>query len=173
MRLIVRTHDLYLASPNASLPVEDPALAGANTHTQACLYVPPPGGAAPRCLPTALRHYKLRNLVHQLHILADLVATAGAATYATSDRPSLADLTLFPTLVYADVLLRTTFGWERRLPPRLEALRAALGALPAFAAVRAEMEGALGDKDADVASIRRDVRENGRGYDWSCMFPEA
>mmetsp|Transcript_23064 Transcript_23064/g.73189 ORF Transcript_23064/g.73189 Transcript_23064/m.73189 type:complete len:179 (+) Transcript_23064:14-550(+) len=37
VRLVVRCHDLYLASPNCSQP-------GPFTHTQGCMRVPPPGG---------------------------------------------------------------------------------------------------------------------------------
>jgi len=68
MNLVIRCHDLYLASPNCTQP-------GPFTHSQGCFYVAPPGGkhCTDRYIGRAERAAKLAECWKQLDVLENLL----------------------------------------------------------------------------------------------------
>jgi len=91
--LIARIHDMYL------------------TTIQGCLYKPaPPFGIF------GTRKAAIAEFVKQLQVIEDLVETSG--TYLLGDEVSLADATLFPSLVFANHML-PKFDVSPALPPKL------------------------------------------------------
>jgi len=103
MRLVIRTHDLYISSPNCTQE-------GPFTHSQGCMYVPPPSSsfATTRWQSRAERAARLADCWKQLDILDGLVV----APFFTGPRMSLADMAVFPTLVFFCFLTPRVFGWE-------------------------------------------------------------
>lgn len=97
MNLIIRTHDVYIASPNSTQP--------GSSHTQGCMYLPTQGR---RKINDADRASKLAELWKQLAILEGLIV----GPFCCGAEVSLADFTLFPTLVYCEYFLPVVFGWR-------------------------------------------------------------
>ena len=96
MNMIIRTHDVYIASPNSTQP-------GAS-HTQGCMYLPTQGR---RKIEPKERESKLAELWKQLEVLDRLIV----GPYCCGKEICLADFTIFPTLVYCEYFLPTVFGW--------------------------------------------------------------
>ena len=65
MNLVIRTHDLYLASPNCTQP-------GPFTHVQGCFYVGVPGRGGTRWIERSVRAALLKECWEQLDNLEDL-----------------------------------------------------------------------------------------------------
>ncbi|GHP01387.1 hypothetical protein PPROV_000014300 [Pycnococcus provasolii] len=117
VRLLIRCHDLYIASPNCTQP--------GFSHTQGSMYLAPfetPFCPAWRAMDTPTRAAKIAEIHKQLSWLeANLKGPylAGAAI-------SLADFTWFPTAVFMEFMLPRVFGWpnvfhEHDAYPRLTA----------------------------------------------------
>jgi glutathione S-transferase len=107
VHLMVRIHDLYIASPNCTQP---------NTmishHTQGCMYLDPtPTQFTParRCMDAPTRAAKLAEIYMQLTWLEH---TARCSPYLAGKRLTHADLTWFPTMVYMEFMLPRSFGWS-------------------------------------------------------------
>uniref|UniRef100_A0A0G4I7Z5 GST C-terminal domain-containing protein n=1 Tax=Chromera velia CCMP2878 TaxID=1169474 RepID=A0A0G4I7Z5_9ALVE len=118
MNLMIKIHDQYLSSPSCTQV--------GFTHTQGCMYVPPPacvsveaGSEAEsvksmaktgRVMGLEERALKLKDLDLQLSVL-DEIASRGEGPYLCGEQLSLADLTLFPTFCYINFLLPRVFDW--------------------------------------------------------------
>ena len=99
----IRSHDLYLASPNCTQH-------GPFTHTQGCFYVAPPGSAhaKTRWIGRPERAAKLAECWKQLDVLESLLR----APFFCGASPSLADLTIYPTVVFFVFFAPRVFDWE-------------------------------------------------------------
>jgi glutathione S-transferase/diadenosine tetraphosphate (Ap4A) HIT family hydrolase len=118
--LMARIHDMYL------------------TTTQGCLYkAKPPFG------PFYTRQDAIQEFLRQLHILADLMAPSATmdGTYLCGTEVSLADATLFPTVLFASHMLPK---FDLTLPEKLQQWFERISVNdPDFAKVRQEMEQGL------------------------------
>lgn len=177
--LLVRVHDLYIASPNASQP--------GFSHTQGCMYLPPhptADYAAERTMDRPARAAKLAEIWKQLGWLESTTTEYGGA-YLGGAEITHADLTWFPTAVFMEYMLPRVFGWcpvfreSTHFPAlarwfaHLEDYTISAGAVQQrpFADVRAtiwahwERVEASGHFDA----IRREIDEDngGSGYKWA------
>ncbi len=101
MNLVIRTHDLYLASPNCTQP-------GPFTHVQGCFYVGVPGRGGTRWIERSVRAALLKECWEQLDNLEDLLR----GPFFAGARPSLADLTVWPTIVVFVFLAPRVYAWE-------------------------------------------------------------
>lgn len=159
MRLVIRTHDLYISSPNCTQP--------GFSHTQGCMYLPPTGR---RLVARGERAAKLRELLKQLHILESLLE----GPFFCGEQQTLADLAVFPTLVFCRFLLPRAFGWSEAEVfggrPKLRTwYEGAMGSQPAARRVRDELLDGLRAKEATgvLAAIRKETQD-GR-FQW--RFP--
>lgn len=138
VRLLIRMHDLYVASPNSSQP--------GFSHTQGAMYLAPyetPFCPARRCMDNPTRAAKIAELHKQLTWLEANVKgpyLAGAAL-------SLADMTWFPTACFCEFMLPRVFGWP-----------AVFREHEAFPKLTAWFELLL--RDEDFAGVRRDILEH-------------
>jgi len=117
VQLLVRIHDIYLSSANASQPHF--------RHTQGCMYldpVPTKYTPARRTMPDPIiRAAKLNELHKQLSWLEE---TMVGTPYLAGERMTHADITWFPTCIFMELLLPYVFGWaaifyETKYFPRL------------------------------------------------------
>ena len=104
---LVRKHDLYIASPNALFPLAEPRI---NTHTQSCLYVPPPP-APGRNLDIETRHAKLMALLKALWMVEEMLGDLRRQDVSLNSI-SIVHINLYPTLLYAEHYLRRTMSWS-------------------------------------------------------------
>jgi len=160
MRLVVATHDLYLASPNCTQP-------GAFTHTQGCMYVPPPHSkhVTTRWIDRPTRAAKLRECWKQLDVLESLCR----GPFFCGDDVSLADLTVFPTVIFFLFFTPRVFGWEDGAVfhgrPRLKYwFEEGMIALPAARRVHDEVTTALLKKEPYLEEIREEAKDS--QYKW-------
>jgi glutathione S-transferase len=149
--LIVRCHDLYIASPNCNEPHF--------SHTQGCMYLDPiPTAFTParRTMAIPTRAAKVAEIYKQL---CWVERSAKFAPYMGGDRLTHADLTWFPTAVFMELLLPLVFDWTPIFDageddedvvktatefPRLTGwFRTCLAANPCFAQTRQEIRCAL------------------------------
>lgn len=104
MDLIIRLHDLYVASPNCTLP--------GFSHSQGAMYLTPvPTEACPlrRVMPDrAVRAAKIAELWNQLAYLNDHIR----GPCIMGNQMTLADFTWFPTTIYMEFMLPRVFGWR-------------------------------------------------------------
>ena len=101
--LIVRCHDLYIASPNCTQPNF--------SHTQGCMYldpIPTPFTPARRTMNIQTRAAKVAEIYNQLCWLEE---NGKFAPYLGGNRLTHADLTWFPTAVFMELLLPLVFDW--------------------------------------------------------------
>lgn len=122
VELIVRCHDLYVASANCNQPHF--------SHTQGCMYLDPtPTQFTPerRTMDTATRAAKLAELHQQLIFLEQ--QTRGP--YIAGAAMTHADLTWYPTMVMMVFMLPKSFGWSEDF---LEPLSSSLSHFPKLAA---------------------------------------
>lgn len=202
MQLIIRTHDLYISSPNMSgMPVASD-LMGINTHTQACLYIAPPNpdvvcdgsdlylksrlhaesvdepkaaSKEKRGLPIKVRALKALELFEQLKVVESLACKAGSGHFLVGNCLSLADLALFPTLLYVKYYAPLTLGWPAKycLPPRLNQVYASLTGLDAFRESEKEMLELLQSEQRIKDNIERivtDIKANGADFVFAYSF---
>jgi glutathione S-transferase len=136
--LLVRIHDIYIASPNNTQP--------GFSHTQGCMYLAPYETkfcAASRCMSRDTRAKKLAELWKQLNWLEQHVKGPNLC----GDELTAADMTWFPTCVFMEFMLPRVFKWfpifretgaDQKLP-RLSAWYAHLLVDPVFERVRDEI----------------------------------
>jgi len=104
MDLMIRVHDLYVASPNATAP--------GFSHSQGAMYLSVAWHGPARGMDAATRAAKVGELWKQLLWLE---SQAGSPYLVGGcDKLTLADLTWFPTCVFMEYMLPRCFGW---LPP--------------------------------------------------------
>ena len=101
--LIVRCHDLYIASPNCTKPNF--------SHTQGCVHLDPiPTAFTParRTMNIQTRAGKVGEIYKQLRWLEE---NGKFTPYLGGYRLTHADLTWFPTAVFLELLLPLVFDW--------------------------------------------------------------
>ena len=104
VRLLVRCHDLYIASPNCTQPNF--------SHTQGCMYLDPyptPFTPAERTMTVKVRAAKLAEIFKQLSWLEEQIRLP----YMAGDTVTHADLTWLPTATFMELLLPEVFGWSK------------------------------------------------------------
>ena len=134
MNLMIRCHDLYIASPNCT--------AEGFSHSQGAMYLSAAWHGARRSVDVASREAKIAEIWKQL---AWLEANA-AGPFLVGAEPSLADLTWFPTCVFMEFMLPRVFAWADPFDgagptpfPKLAAWYAQCRAVGAFEETRAEI----------------------------------
>jgi glutathione S-transferase len=100
MDLIIRCHDLYVASPNCTAP--------GFSHNQGAMYLSHAWHGAARGMDLASRAAKAQELWKQLSWLEGVQD----GPYLAGNSLSLADLTWFPTAVFMEYLLPRSLGWD-------------------------------------------------------------
>jgi len=103
VNLLVRCHDLYIASPNCTQPNF--------SHTQGCLYLDPyptPFTPAVRTMAVKVRAARLAELYKQLAWLEEQIRLP----YMAGKTITHADLTWLPTATFMELLLPKVFGWS-------------------------------------------------------------
>jgi len=102
--LFIKIHDTYVSSPNCTQP--------GFTHTQGCMYLPPPreGADQARSMERAERAAKLCEINKQLDVIEEMAAKFGGP-WLCGSKPSLADLTWFPTFCFFCFYLPQIFRW--------------------------------------------------------------
>jgi len=168
MDLVLRTHDLYLASPNCTQP-------GAFTHTQGCFYVPPrltSAGAAPqpRWIDRTERAAKLKECWEQLDVLEGLLR----GPYFCGGQLTLADCAIHPTMTFFVFFAPRTFGWSEGAVwherPRLHAwyYDSMLEGVPGVREVTEELDASVRAKEESgmLVPIRKDVAKDTEGLKW-------
>jgi len=136
MELMMRIHDLYIASPNCTQP--------GFSHSQGSMYLSTGWHGPARGMDAPTRAAKLAEMWRQLNWLE---AHAGAPYLVPcTDHATLADLTWFPTAVFMEYMLPRNFGWPDILNPaaptpfpKLAAWYAGLRAQPHFAECHADI----------------------------------
>merc|ERR1712113_815885 len=104
MNLLIRVHDLYIASPNCTQP--------GFAHTQGCMYLAPVVTkfcAKERVMKRDVRAAKLAEIWKQLNWLEGNISPDENGM--VDGQLTLADLTWFPTLVFMDYMLPRVFSW--------------------------------------------------------------
>lgn len=117
VNLIVRCHDLYIASPNCTQPNF--------SHTQGCMYLDPrPTKFTPakRTMEVGIRAAKLCEIYQQLIWLETTIKLP----YMVGSTITHADITWFPTATFMELLLPLVFDWseifhESKVFPKLTA----------------------------------------------------
>jgi glutathione S-transferase len=103
MHLIIRLHDLYVASPNSSMP--------GFSHSQGAMYLTPVETEfvpKVRSMPDkSMRSKKIAELWNQLSTLEEHIV----GPYIMGDKLTLADFTWFPTTIFMESMLPKIFGW--------------------------------------------------------------
>lgn len=103
VNLMVRMHDIYLASPNCTQPHF--------SHTQGCMYLTPyPTDycSKERTMSIEVRAAKVAEIYKQLSWLECQVQLP----YLAGNRLSHADCTIFPTILFMEFMLPRVFGWN-------------------------------------------------------------
>jgi glutathione S-transferase len=116
--LLVRMHDLYIASPNSTQP--------GYSHSQGAMYLSPYETkfvSAERCLAHKDRAAKIAEIHKQLSWLEENMV---GGPYLTGDKICHSDMTWFPTCVFIEYMLPRAFGWpmifhETEMFPKLTA----------------------------------------------------
>ncbi|CAB9526703.1 unknown protein (Partial), partial [Seminavis robusta] len=106
VNLLVRVHDLYIASPNCSQPNF--------SHTQGCMYLDPtptPFTPARRTMDAATRAAKLAELYKQLCWLEE----QAKLPFLAGHKCTHADITWFGTFCFMEFMLPISFGWSDNL----------------------------------------------------------
>lgn len=104
-RLMIRCHDLYVASPNCT--------ADGFSHSQGAMYLSGAWHGERRAMRAADREAKIAELHRQLAWLEG----AAVGPYLAGDALSTADFTWFPTLVFMEYMLPRVFGWPDPCDP--------------------------------------------------------
>eukprot|EP00793_Prasinoderma_coloniale_P004948 PRCOL_00000709-RA len=162
VRLLIRIHDTYIASPNSTQP--------GFSHTQGAMYLAPyetPFCPPWRAMDRATRAAKLREIWKQLQWLEEQVRgpyLAGAAL-------TLADFTWYPTAVFMYFMLPRVFDWprvfeEREHFPKLAEWFGRLSQDEAFARVRDDIveHFEAAERAGQFDSIKDETKDP--GYKW-------
>lgn len=158
-RMMIQVHDLYIASANCTQP--------GYFATQGCMYKSDMG--------IVDRSAKSLELRKQLDVLEDLFDKDGP--YAAGSQLTLADLAIFPTMIFIVMLVQKSLGWEApetsvfSTRPKLKAWFEGLEKnLPAFAEVGADVRGFCNDafyQNGRCEEIRKVVdSDEGKALSW-------
>eukprot|EP00416_Gambierdiscus_australes_P019441 CAMPEP_0171060630 /NCGR_PEP_ID=MMETSP0766_2-20121228/3953_1 /TAXON_ID=439317 /ORGANISM="Gambierdiscus australes, Strain CAWD 149" /LENGTH=332 /DNA_ID=CAMNT_0011516231 /DNA_START=87 /DNA_END=1085 /DNA_ORIENTATION=- len=99
MQLMIRCHDLYIASPNCTAP--------GFSHSQGAMYLSYSWHGASRGMDLPTRAAKLAEIWKQLAWLNGEII----GPYLVGDEITLADLTWFPTTIFMEFMLPRVFRW--------------------------------------------------------------
>lgn len=99
MELIIRCHDLYVASPNCTAP--------GFSHSQGSMYLSFGHHGAARGMDIKTRAAKLAEVWKQLKFLNEHIS----GPYICGDTLTLADFTWYPTTIFMEFMLPRVFGW--------------------------------------------------------------
>lgn len=133
MNLLIRCHDLYVASPNCTAP--------GFSHSQGAMYLSYGWHGADRGMDLPTRAAKLAEIWKQLTFLNDQIV----GPYLVGENVSLADFTWYPTTIFMEFMLPRVFGWpdifrdEGNHLPKLAKWWMKLTDEPAFAKVREQI----------------------------------
>lgn len=135
MNLLVRMHDIYIASPNCTQPNF--------SHTQGCMYLAPhvtPHCAQERVMDVDTRAAKIKEIYSQLTWLETQVLSP----FMTGPSVSHADMTWYPTCIFMEFLLPKVFNWNNVFQdtanfPKLTAWFSHVSQVEEFAKVRQEI----------------------------------
>eukprot|EP00420_Gonyaulax_spinifera_P034744 CAMPEP_0197880678 /NCGR_PEP_ID=MMETSP1439-20131203/8398_1 /TAXON_ID=66791 /ORGANISM="Gonyaulax spinifera, Strain CCMP409" /LENGTH=344 /DNA_ID=CAMNT_0043500241 /DNA_START=33 /DNA_END=1067 /DNA_ORIENTATION=+ len=135
VQLLVRIHDLYIASPNCTQP--------GFSHTQGSMYLAPYETkfcAASRCMDKPTRAAKLAEIWKQLTWLEEHCK----GKYLAGDSITVADMTWYPTTIFMEFMLPRAFGWPEIFKdpvhfPKLASWHQGLTANSIFGEVRQEI----------------------------------
>jgi glutathione S-transferase len=168
MHMIIVCHDLYIASPNSTMP--------GITNTHGAMYLAPiPTSFTPagRAMDRPTRAKKIQELWEQLKWLNDNMI--GDKYLLGNTQLSLADLTWYPGTINMEFILPRVFGWPKDLftsfkyLPKLAKWWAHMTSLPAFAAIRQSILGSwISAWDAGNFTLIAKEAED-PSYQWS--FP--
>ena len=190
MNEVIRCHDIYIASPNSLHGSGEPY--GLNCHAQSCMYVGPLPKAVTitaktktgvtqstktpivkRALSLEMRVAKLNDLWKQLDVLESMFLVGSGHFVGNM---SLADLTVFPSMVYMEYYLVKVFDWSIdgdvffKRPKLKNWYYSQCCRLQAFLKVKEEILVALAAsenvQDAIVAIKADIVSEEGIAYKW-------
>lgn len=158
VNLLVRCHDLYIASPNCTQPNF--------AHTQGCMYLAPhvtPHCSAERVMDAATRAAKLAEIWKQLNWLEDKIV----GPFMAGERITHADLTWFPTSIFMEFMLPRVFDWspifyETETFPKLTAWFQHCMKNEVFAQTRQEIFEfwELKEKEGQFAPVAEDTKQN-------------
>lgn len=135
VQLLIRMHDLYIASPNCSQP--------GFSHSQGSMYLSPyetKWCAESRCMNRPKRAAKLAEIWKQLNWLEDTCK----GPYLAGSKVTNADFTWYPTTIFMEFMLPRVFQWPEIFKdtacfPKLVAWHQNCTADPMFAQVRQEI----------------------------------
>jgi len=163
VQLLVRIHDIYIASPNCTQP--------GFAHTQGCMYLAPHETkfcSAARAMSTGRRAKKLAEIWKHLTWLEGRVI----GPYLAGEQLTHADLTWYPTCIFMEFMLPRVFGWpkifhESDVFPRLRKWFDRLAALKEFAQVHEEIWGFWVEKEKAGQFISiQEVVATSKEYKW-------
>eukprot|EP00931_Biecheleriopsis_adriatica_P001314 TRINITY_DN10163_c0_g1_i1.p1 TRINITY_DN10163_c0_g1~~TRINITY_DN10163_c0_g1_i1.p1 ORF type:complete len:287 (+),score=49.01 TRINITY_DN10163_c0_g1_i1:146-1006(+) len=135
MDLIIRCHDLYVASPNITAP--------GFSHCQGAMYLSTGWHGAARGMDLQSRAYKIEEIWKQLSWLEE----NHVGPFLAGEDVSLADFTWFPTGVFMEFMLPRVFEWPDVFDvnvspfPKLAAWYTKMKQNPAFAQVHEDIWG--------------------------------
>jgi len=177
MELLIRIHDLYVASPNNTSP--------GFSHNQGAMYLSTGWHGPARGMDMKARADKLNEIWQRLCWL-EAQCSAGGGPHLLGEPLSLADLTWFPTCVFMEYLLPRCFGWphpfdERATQPAatpfpaLASWYTALSEVPEFAAVRADITSywAEMDQQGQFEPILREVAHDAGKHKLTYGVPQT
>lgn len=135
VQLMIRVHDMYIASPNCSQP--------GFSHSQGSMYLSPyetKWCAATRCMDKPTRAAKLAEIWKHLNWLERQCH----GPYLAGEKITTADMTWYPTTIFMEFMLPRVFQWpeiftESTIFPSLAAWHQKLTADPIFAQVRKDI----------------------------------
>lgn len=134
MQLIMRCHDLYIASPNTTQP--------GFSHSQGAMYLSYGFHGLVRGMDLPTRASKLKEIWEQLTWLNGQIK----GPYMCGAELSLADFTWYPTTIFMEYMLPRVFGWPDvfrdeggPFPEIAKWWTKLTGEEPAFAAVRKDI----------------------------------
>jgi glutathione S-transferase len=141
MDLLIRVHDLYIASPNCNAP--------GFSHSQGSMYLSYAWHGQARGMDLKTREAKVAEIWKQLNWLekqAEQQQQKSDGPYLMGEQLTLADMTWFPTGAFMEHMLPRVFGWAEPFVvgggtpfPTLARWYTALREIPAFASARAEI----------------------------------
>lgn len=99
MNLMIRIHDLYIASPNCTAP--------GFSHSQGAMYLSTEWHGKARGMDIATRAAKVAEIWKQLGWLNRSIV----GPYLVGEKITLADFTWFPTTIFMEFMLPRVFGW--------------------------------------------------------------
>mmetsp|Transcript_106070 Transcript_106070/g.208050 ORF Transcript_106070/g.208050 Transcript_106070/m.208050 type:complete len:268 (-) Transcript_106070:46-849(-) len=133
MELVIRMHDLYIASPNCTAP--------GFSHSQGAMYLSYGWHGEARGMDLKTRAAKFAEIWKQLNFLNENIV----GPYICGDAITLADMTWYPTTIFMEFMLPRVYGWpnvfkETEGPlPTLAKWWTVVSEQPAFKTVRQQI----------------------------------